>query len=192
VDFKMRFPKVMFVSMVASVAMVGSVFGQTAAPTAAPAAATPAPAPTPAPAAKPAPYGAPLTLDMAKKAMAAAEAEATKNGWEVAIAIVDSGGHLVAFSKLDNTQHASIEIAKGKATTAVNLRRPTKALQDSLASGPTGAGTGVRILSVPGVMPLEGGVLILKDGKIIGGIGVSGVLSSQDAEVAQAGANMLK
>lgn len=167
-------------TIAASFMLAGQAFAQTPA------------APAPAAPAKPAPYGAPLTLDMAKKAMAAAEAEAVKNGWEVAIAIVDSGGHLVAFSKLDNTQHASIEIAKGKATTAVNLRRPTKALQDGLASGPTGAGTGVRILAVAGVMPLEGGVPILKDGKIIGGIGVSGVLSSQDAEVAIAGANTLK
>ncbi len=152
-----------------------------------------APAPAaPAPPAKPAPYGAPLNLEMAKKAMAAAEAEAMKNDWPVAIAIVDSGGHLVAFHKIDNTQHASVEIAKGKAMTAVNLRRPTKVLEDGLAAGPAGASTGVRILSVPGVMPLEGGIPIISDGKIIGAIGVSGVLSSQDAMVAKAGADVLK
>jgi glc operon protein GlcG len=173
-EISMCIPKLLAVVTVATLALTGHAFAQTTAPS------------------KPAPYGTALTLEMAKKAMAAAEAEAVKNGWEVAIAIVDSGGHLVAFTKLDNTQHASIDIAKGKATTAVNLRRPTKILQDSLASGPTGTGTGVRILSVPGVMPLEGGVLIMNDGKIIGGIGVSGVLSSQDAEVAQAGANTLK
>jgi glc operon protein GlcG len=178
--FSMRSSKLLAAATAVSFAFSGQAFAQTPA------------APAPAAPAKPAPYGAPLTLEMAKKAMVAAEAEAMKNGWEVAISIVDSGGHLVAFSKIDNTQHASIDIATGKAKTAVNLRRPTKALQDSLAPGPTGAGTGVRILSVPGVMPLEGGVPILKDGKIIGGIGVSGVLSSQDAEVAIAGANTLK
>lgn len=148
-------------------------------------------APAPAPA-KPAPYGPPLTLEMAKKAMAAAEAEAIRNEWQMAIAIVDSGGHLVAFHKIDNTQHASVEIAKGKAVTAVNLRRPTKVLEDGLAAGPNGASTGTRILAVPGVMPLEGGIPIISDGKIIGGIGVSGALSSQDAMVARVGADTLK
>lgn len=167
---------------VAALVLAGSAIAQSPAP--APPAAAPAP--------RPAPYGAPLTLEMAKKAMAAAETEANKNEWPVAIAIVDSGGHLVAFHKIDNTQHASVEIALGKALTAVNLRRPTKVLEDGLAAGPTGASTGVRILSVPGVFPLEGGIPILNDGKIIGAIGVSGVLSSQDAIVARAGADTLK
>jgi glc operon protein GlcG len=177
-------------AMLASVMLAGPAFAQATAPTV-PVPAAPAPA-APAPAAKPPMYGAPLTLDMAKTAMAAAEAEAIKNDWWVAISIVDSGGHLVAFHKLDNTQHASVEIATGKAMTAVNLRRPTKVLEDGLAAGPTGASTGTRILSVPGVFPLEGGVPIVKDGKIIGAIGVSGVLSSQDAVVARAGADVLK
>jgi glc operon protein GlcG len=176
----MRYPNLLATAMVASLALAGQAFAQ-----------TPATVPPAAPA-RPAPYGAPLTLDMAKKAMAAAEAEAVKNDWPVAIAIVDSGGHLVAFHKLDNTQHASVEIAKGKAMTAVNLRRPTKVLEDGLAAGPAGASTGIRILSVPGVFPLEGGIPILNDGKIIGAIGVSGVLSSQDAMVAKAGADTLK
>lgn len=165
-------------AMLASILLSGPVFAQT------PAAAPAAP--------KPPVYGAPLTLDMAKKAMAAAEAEAIKNDWWVAIAIVDSGGHLVAFHKLDNTQHASVEIATGKAMTAVNLRRPTKVLEDGLAAGPSGASTGARILAVPGVFPLEGGVPIISEGKIVGAIGVSGVLSSQDALVAKAGADTLK
>jgi uncharacterized protein GlcG (DUF336 family) len=136
----------------------------------------------------PPPYGPPITFDAAKKAIAAAEAEAKKNNWPVAIAIVDSGGQLVAFSKIDNTQHASIDIAIGKATTANNFKRPTKALQDGIAQG----GANLRILAVKGVTPLEGGVPIVVDGKIIGGIGVSGVMANQDAEVAMAGAAAAK
>jgi glc operon protein GlcG len=150
-----------------------------------PAAATAAPAATPAP---PASYGAPITLDAAKRAMAAAEAEARKNNWQVVIAIVDSGSHLVMLQRLDSAQYASIDIAKGKATSAVNFRRPTKALEDAIAGG----GAGLRLLRVDGVMPLEGGIPIIVEGKIIGGIGVSGVLSSQDAQVARAGAEAAK
>ena len=136
----------------------------------------------------PPPYGLPIGFDAAKKALAAAEAEAKKNNWPVAIAIVDSAGKLAAFSKIDNTQHASVDIAIGKAMTALNLKRPTKALQDSIAQG----GANLRLLAVPGVMPLEGGVPIVVDGKIIGAIGASGVLSNQDAEVAMAGAAAAK
>jgi len=140
--------------------------------------------PTPAP--PPPPYGVGIGFDAAKKALAAAEAEAKKNNWPVAIAIaiVDSSAKLVAFSKMDNTQHASVDIAIGKAVTANNFKRPTKALQDGIAQG----GVNLRILGQPGVTPLEGGVPIVVDGKIVGAIGASGVLSSQDAEVAMAGA----
>jgi glc operon protein GlcG len=137
------------------------------------------PAATPAAPAAPAAYGAPINLDMAKKAMAAAE---------VAIAIVDSASQLVLLQRLDNTQYASIDIAKGKATTSVNFKRPSKALEDAVAGG----GAGLRLLRVDGLMPLEGGIPIMVDGKIVGGIGVSGVLSSQDAQVARAGADALK
>ena len=140
--------------------------------------------PAPTPATAPLPYGAAITLDQAKKAMVAAEAEARKNNWNVAIVVVDSGGHMVAMQRLDGTQIASIEIAQGKAVTANNYRRPTKALEDAIAGG----GAGLRLLAVPGIMPLEGGVLVTADGKIIGAIGVSGVLSVQDAQVARAGA----
>jgi glc operon protein GlcG len=136
----------------------------------------------------PPPYGMPISFDAAKKAMAAAEAEAKKNNWPVAIAIVDSAGKLAAFSKMDNTQHGSVDIAIGKANTANNLKRPTKALQDLIAQG----GGNLRLLAVPGVLPLEGGVPIVIDGKIIGAIGVSGVTSAQDAEVAMAGAAAAK
>jgi len=129
-------------------------------------------------------YGVGIGFDAAKKALAAAEAEAKKNNWPVAIAIVDSSAKLVAFSKMDNTQHASVDIAIGKAVTANNFKRPTKALQDGIAQG----GANLRILGQPGITPLEGGVPIVVDGKIVGAIGASGVMSNQDAEVAMAGA----
>jgi len=136
----------------------------------------------------PPPYGPPITLDQAKKAMAAAEAEARKNNWNVVIVIVDSASQLVMLQRLDNTQYASIDIAKGKAVTSVNFRRPSKALEDAIAAG----GAGLRLLRVEGVTPLEGGVLIVADGKIFGGIGVSGVTSAQDAQIARAGADAVK
>ena len=129
-------------------------------------------------------YGAVITLEQVKKAMVAAEAEAAKNNWAVAIYVVDSGGQLVMMQRLPNTQIASLDIAHGKATSANNFRRPTKALEDAVAGG----GAGLRLLALKNVTPLEGGELILQDGKIIGAIGVSGVLSSQDAQVARAGA----
>ena len=147
--------------------------------------ATPQPAPqAAAPQAAPLPYGAPIGVEAARKAMAAAEAEAARNNWGVAIAIVDSGGHLVMMHRLDGTQIASIRIAEGKARTALEFRRPTKALEDVVAGG----GVGLRLLSLEGIFPLEGGVLIQSEGKIVGAIGVSGVLSSQDAQAARAGA----
>ena len=146
-----------------------------------PAAAPPAAAPP----AAPLPYGMPTALDAARKAMVAAEREATENNWNVAIAIVDSGGHLVMMHRLDGTQIASIRIAEGKARSALEFRRPTKALEDAVAGG----GAGLRLLALEGVTPLEGGVLIQTGGRIIGAIGVSGVLSSQDAQVARAGAD---
>lgn len=134
----------------------------------------------------PPPYGAPISLEQAKKAMVAAEAEARKNNWQVVISIVDTGGHLVMLQRLD-AQNASVDIATGKARTAVNFRRPTKAMEDGLAPG----GSALRMLAVPGVMPLQGGLPIVVDGKIIGGIGVSGVQASQDELVAKAGLDTL-
>jgi len=132
----------------------------------------------------PMPYGPAITLEAAKKAVAAAEAEARKNSWWMAIAVVDTAGKLVAFERMDNTQMASIEIALGKATSANNLKRPTKVLQDALAAG----GAGVRFLALPGALPIEGGIPIVADGKIIGAIGVSGAASAEDAVCATAGA----
>jgi glc operon protein GlcG len=134
------------------------------------------------------PYGAPITLDQAKKAMAAAEAKAKENNWNVVISIVDSGGHAVMLERLDGTQFASIRIADGKARTAVEFRRPTKALEDVIADG----GAGLRYFTVPGVNLMEGGVPIMIDGKIVGGIGVSGVDSKDDAQIAQAGADAVR
>ena len=134
----------------------------------------------------PPPYGLSITLDQAKKAMVAAEAEARKNNWPVVITIVDTGGHLVMLQNLE-AQHASIDIAAGKARTAVNFRRPTKMMEDSLAAN----GSALRLLALKDITPLQGGLPIVVDGKIIGGIGVSGVLASQDEMVAKAGLDTL-
>ena len=134
----------------------------------------------------PPPYGAPISIEQAKKAMAGAEAEAKKNNWPVVIAILDSGGNLVMLQRLDNAQWGSIEIAKEKARSAVALRRPTKALQDLIAQG----GANLRLLNI-GYSVLEGGIPIVMDGKIVGSIGVSGVTSQQDAQIAQAGIDAL-
>jgi len=131
------------------------------------------------------PYGSPIDLDAAKKVMAAAEAEATKNNWPMAIVILDSSGHTVMLHKLDNTQYGSIRVAEDKAQTALDFRRPSKVFEDLVAQG----GINMRILSLRGAAPLEGGVPILVDGKIIGAIGVSGGASSQDGQVAKAGAD---
>ena len=136
----------------------------------------------------PAPYGAPMSLDAAKKAMTAAEAEATTNKWPVAIAILDTTGSLVMLQKLDNTQTGSVEIAIGKARTALDFRRPSKAFQDVVAGG----GAGLRLLSAHNVLALEGGVPVIVDGKVVGAVGVSGVTSEQDAQVAMAGAAAVK
>ena len=136
----------------------------------------------------PPPYGAPVSLEQAKKAMAASEAEAKKNNWNVVIVIVDSGGQLVMLQRLDGAQWGSVEVARQKAHTAVAFRRPTKAFQDLIAQG----GAKLRLLNLTGASLLEGGVPIIHDGKIIGGVGVSGVTSQQDAQIAQAGADTLK
>jgi len=136
----------------------------------------------------PLPYGAPMSLDSAKKAMAASEAEAAKNQWPVAIAILDTTGSLIMLQKLDNTQTGSAEIAIGKARTALDFRRPSKAMQDVVAGG----GAGLRLLSVRSMLALEGGVPVVVDGKVVGAVGVSGVTSEQDAQVAMAGAAAAK
>ena len=133
-------------------------------------------------------YGAPITLEQAKKVLAAAEAEAKKNNWNVVISIVDSSGQLVAMSRLDNTQFGSVEVAREKAYSAVAFRRPTKVFQDAIGKG----GENLRLLGLSGASMLEGGIPIVVDGKIIGGVGVSGATSAQDAQTAQAGIDALK
>src|SRR5229473_129765 len=134
------------------------------------------------------PYGAPMGLEAAKKAMTAAEAEATKNNWGMAIAILDSTGHMVMLHKMDNTQYGSIAVAEDKARSALYFRRPSKVFEDLVAQG----GLGLRTLALRGASPLEGGIPLIQDGKIVGAIGVSGATSVQDGQAAKAGADAMR
>jgi glc operon protein GlcG len=143
--------------------------------------------PTAAASGLPTPYGPPISLELAKQVMAAAEKEAVANQWPMAIAIVDSTGHLALFQRIDQTQLGSIAVSIAKAETALNFRRPTKVFEDLMAAG----GAGLRLSTMPGVAALEGGVPIVVDGHVIGAIGVSGMLSSQDAQVVAAGLAIL-
>jgi glc operon protein GlcG len=143
--------------------------------------------PQPVPTGATPPYGAPISLDQAKRVMAAAELEAAKNSWQVAIAILDSGGNMVMFHKVDNAQLSAITTSEGKARTALEFKLPSKALDDAIANG----GAGMRLLALKDITPLQGGVLVLVDGKIVGAVGVSGALSAQDEQVAKAGADAL-
>lgn len=127
-----------------------------------------------------------LTLAAVKTIMNAAEAEAVANGWRVSIAIVDGHGDLLAFRRLDGAHLGSIDIAQGKARTAARLRRSTKALADGLAAG------NLAFLSVEGVTALQGGLPIEVDGVVIGAVGVSGVTSAQDEQIAAAGIAALR
>jgi glc operon protein GlcG len=145
----------------------------------------PAAAPPPPP---PPAYGLPITLEQAKKVMAGAEVEANKNKWNVVIVVLDSGGNLVTLHRMDGAQFGSIDVAREKAYSAVAFRRPTKAFEDALGQG----GANLRILRVPGASPLEGGLPIVVDGKLIGAVGVSGVLATQDAQIGRAGIEALK
>jgi glc operon protein GlcG len=136
----------------------------------------------------PNPYGSSITLDSARKAAAPAIAEAQKNNWRMAVAIVDISGDLVYFEKMDGTQAASVNIAVDKARSSARFKRPTKALQDALAAG----GAGLRMLALEGAVPVDGGVPLIADGKIVGAIGVSGGTSDQDGQCAKAGADSVK
>jgi len=127
-----------------------------------------------------------LSLEDARKASAAAVTEAKKNKWNMAIAVVDDGGHLVYFERIDDTQFGSVDVAIGKARTAASFKRPTKALEDPLNAGQ------YAILAFPNSLPREGGLPIFSDGKFVGAIGVSGGKSSEDAQVAKAGVDALK
>jgi len=144
----------------------------------------PAAAPPP-----PAQYGQPgVTLDQAMKAVEAAVAEAKKNNWFMAIAVVSNGGWLVHFSKMDQTQFASVTIAQHKAKAAATFRRPTKAFQDGLAANPAN----VYLLTLDGIIASEGGIPIMRDGKIIGAMGCSGGTGAQDGQVCKAGVDTIK
>src|SRR5580704_5074124 len=136
----------------------------------------------------PNPYGAPISLENAKKAAGAALAEARKNNWTMALAIVDPGGTLVYYEKLDNTQIGSAQVAISKARSSAEFKRPTKAFQDQVSKG----GDGLRYLGLEGATPLEGGIPIVMEGKIVGAIALSGGTSAQDAQCAQVGADALK
>ena len=133
-------------------------------------------------------YGAPINAENAKKAAAGALAEAKKNNWTMAVAITDGGGALVFFEKMDGTQTGSVDVALGKARSAAIFKRPTKAFQDVLAAG----GDGLRILGLQGAVPIDGGLPLLIDGKIVGAIGMSGGSSAQDGVAAKAGVDALK
>jgi glc operon protein GlcG len=136
----------------------------------------------------PNPYGLPISLENAKKVAAPALAEAAKNNWTVAVAIVGPAGNLIYYEKMDNTQLGSANVAIEKARTAALFKRPTKAFQDALAAG----GDGLRVLGLQGVVPIEGGIPLVVDGKIVGAIGVSGATSAQDGQCAKAGADTVK
>jgi glc operon protein GlcG len=136
----------------------------------------------------PNPYGLSVTLDAAKKIALPALAEARKNSWTMAVAIVDASGDLVYFERMDNTQLGSVDMAIAKARSAARFKRPTKAFQDQLAAG----GDGLRTLGLIGAVPVEGGVPLVMDGKVVGAIGVSGGTSAQDAQCAKAAVDLAK
>lgn len=133
----------------------------------------------------PVPYGAPVTSELARKVAAGALAEGKKNGWAVAAAIVDTGGVLVYFERLENTQNGSSETAIEKARTAAAYRRPSKAFEDVVLGGKT------NYVRLPGAVPIEGGLPIVVDGKIVGAVGVSGASSAQDGQCAKAGVDAI-
>lgn len=132
-------------------------------------------------------YGPPISFATASRVMRAAQAEAERQGWPMVIAIVDSTGHLVMLHKLDQAQYGSIPVAQAKAETAVKFRRPTKVFEDAVAAG----GLGMRLLGMDNLLPLDGGLPLLQGGEVIGAVGVSGMQSVQDAQIAQAGVDGL-
>lgn len=137
---------------------------------------------------KPAEYGPAIGVESAKKIAAVAIEQARKNNWYMAVSVVDPSGTLVYYEKMDNTQTGSANVAIDKARTAALFKRPTKAFQDMVAGG----GSGLRILGLPGAVPIEGGVPLMVEGKIVGAVGVSGDSSDHDGICAQAAADALK
>lgn len=132
-------------------------------------------------------YGPPISLADAKRIIEAAEAEAAANGWTMVIAVIDSTGHLVALHKMDHAQYGSVTIAQAKARTAVDFKRPSKVFEEGVEAG----GIGLRMLSRPEVCPMEGGVPLVRNGELVGAIGVSGAKPTEDAQVAMAGVAVL-
>jgi glc operon protein GlcG len=129
------------------------------------------------------PYGVSVSTESAKNVAAASIAEAQKSNWKMAVAVVDTGGYLVYFERMQDTQTGSVDLAIEKARTAALFRRPTKLFQDSVAAG----GEGLRLLRLTGAIPIDGGVPIIVDGKLIGAVGVSGGSGDQDGLAAKAG-----
>ena len=130
-------------------------------------------------------YGPNVGVEVARKAATAAIAEAKKNNWMMAVAVVDTAGSLVYFERMDDTQTGSIRVAQEKARSAAQFKRPTKAFEDALVGGRQ------AVLALPGAIPIEGGIPLFSDDKIIGAIGVSGGNSPQDSQCAKAGADTL-
>ena len=126
-----------------------------------------------------------VSLALAKKMAVAAEAEAVKNNWTMVFVIVDDGGNLVYLGRMDGTQIGSIEVAQGKARTALQFKRPTKALQDVIDMGQP------HVITLDHITAVQGGLPIMLDGKVIGAIGASGGTSPQDEQCAQAGLTAL-
>jgi len=130
-------------------------------------------------------YGAPIGVEQARKVAAAAIAEGKKNNWTVAVAIVDTGGILVYFERIDGTQIGSSEVAVRKAQSANAFKRPSKAFEEAVAGGRN------VVMTLPGALPIEGGLPLVMDGKIVGAVGVSGATSAQDGQCAKAGVDVL-
>ena len=133
----------------------------------------------------PVPYGAPIGVEQARKAAVAAIAEGRKNGWTVGAAVVDTGGNLVYFERIDGTQMGSSTVAIRKAQTSAAFKRPSKAIEDAVAGGRQ------VLMMLPGALPIEGGLPLVVEGKIVGAIGVSGGTSPQDGQCAKAGVDAL-
>jgi uncharacterized protein GlcG (DUF336 family) len=127
-----------------------------------------------------------LTLEGARRVAAGAESEARRRGWEVAIAVVDPGGGLIVFHRMDGVQHASLDIAIGKARTSARFRRPSKAMAEAVGRGVVG------LVGADGMLMMEGALPVTVDGAVAGAIGISGMTGAQDAEIAEAGLAALR
>jgi glc operon protein GlcG len=127
-----------------------------------------------------------LTLEGARRVAVAAESEARRRGWDVAIAVVDPGGGLIVFHRMDGVQHASLDLAIGKARTSARFRRPSKAMAEAVGRGVVG------LVGVDGMLMMEGAVPVMVDGAVVGAVGISGMTGAQDAEIAEAGVAALQ